>query len=193
MGIIKKFEENNCSITIWNVQESLEELLLLFGKVDLSKFATEERKKEFLASRLLFNEIYPNQQIIYNKHGAPEIKNGSHISISHSKNLVAIASSKHKVGLDIEQISEKSLRFSSKFVSKDTCNNLSQEKATLIWCCKEAIFKWHQKGNIDFKNDITLKPFILEDKGKITTIFKKKEHTLYYKKVDTHFLVYVCA
>ena len=46
MGIIKKFEENNCSITIWNVQESLEELLLLFGKVDLSKFATEERKKE---------------------------------------------------------------------------------------------------------------------------------------------------
>ena len=192
MGVIKKFEENNCLIGIWDTQESLEELLLLSEKIDLSKFETEKRKKEFLVSRLLLKEIHPNQQILYNKYGAPEIRNGNQISISHSKNLAAIASSKHKVGLDIEQISVKPLQLSSKFISKDTCNNLSKEKATLIWCCKEAIFKWHQKGNIDFKNDIKLKPFILGDDGKITTIFKNKEHTLYYKKVDTHFLVYVC-
>ena len=161
-------------------------------KIDLSKFEAEKRKKEFLVSRLLLKEIHPNQQILYNKYGAPEIRNGNQISISHSKNLAAIASSKHKVGLDIEQISVKPLRLSSKFISKDTCNNLSKEKATLIWCCKEAIFKWHQKGNIDFKNDIKLKPFILGNDGEITAIFKNKEHTLYYKKVDTHFLVYVC-
>ncbi len=193
MGVIKKFKENNCTIAIWDMQESVEELVLLSEKVDLSKVATEKRKKELLASRLLLNEIHPSQQITYNKYGAPEIKNGDHISISHSKNLVAIASSKQKIGLDIEQISEKPLRLSSKFISKDACNNLSQEKATLIWCCKEALFKWHQKGNIDFKNDITLKPFILEDEGKVTAIFKSKKHTLYYKKVETHFLVYVCT
>jgi len=193
MGVIKKFEENNCSIGIWDTQESLEELLLLSEKIDLSKFETKKRKKEFLAIRLLLKEIHPNQEILYNKYGAPEIRNGNQISISHSKNLVAIASSKHKVGLDIEQISVKPLQLFSKFISKDTCNNLSKEKATLIWCCKEAIFKWHQKGNVDFKNDIKLKPFILENDGKITAIFKNKEHILYYKKVDTHFLVYVCT
>ena len=71
--------------------------------------------------------------------------------------------------------------------------NLTEEKATLIWCCKEAIYKWHQIGNVDFKNDIKLSPFILEEKGTIITKFKNKEYTSHYKKVNTHFLVYVCT
>ena len=68
MGVIKKFEENNCSIGIWDIQESLEELLLLSEKIDLSKFETEKRKKEFLVIRLLLKEIHPNQQILYNSY-----------------------------------------------------------------------------------------------------------------------------
>ena len=192
MGVIEKIEENNYIIAIWDIRESYKDLLQLSDNYDLSKYHTEKRKREFLASRLLLNEIQPNQKITYNKYGAPEIKNGNHISISHSKNLVAIIVSKQKVGLDIEQISKKPLRLSSKFISEDSCLNLSEEKATLIWCLKEAVFKWHQKGNIDFINDIKINPFSISDEGKLLATYNKKELSLKYKKINSHFLVYLC-
>lgn len=192
MGVIKKYTENNCQIAIFDLNESLTELLKLGARFDSSNFKTEKRKKDFLVSRLLLNELEPNQQISYNSNGAPEISNGKHISISHSKNLVAIIISDKKVGLDIEHISEKPLRLSPKFITDNSHQDLTKEKATLIWCCKEAVFKWHQKGSIDFKKDILISPFIMKEKGKIETDFNKTKHTLYYTKIDTHYLVYVC-
>ncbi len=192
MGVIEKIEENNCIIAIWDMRESYEKLLQLSNNYDLSKYKTEKRKREFLASRLLLNEIQPNQQITYNKYGAPEIKNGNYISISHSKNLVVIVASEQKAGIDIEQISEQPLRLSSKFIAENTHQDLSKEKATLIWCCKEAVFKWHQKGSVDLINDIRLNQFELKEKGEIECCFHEEILILKYHKINNHYLVYVC-
>lgn len=192
MPIIQKIKENNCQIIIWDMSESLDELLQLSKHLTISKFKTENRKKEILSSRLLLHELLPNTPISYNTYGAPEIENNNFISISHSKNLAAIIISKNKVGLDIEQISKKPLKLSSKFISKHSHNPLSKEKATLIWACKEAIYKWHQKGGVNFIADIKINPFIIKDKDKLSAKFKTHKLTLHYKKIDAHFLVYVC-
>lgn len=192
MGIIRNTTENNCSIAIWDTQETLDELLKLSRPFYLTKFKTEKRKKEFLASRLLVQEISQNTIITYNEFGAPELDNGKYISISHSKEMVAIIISEQQVGMDVEQISEKVLHLSSKFVSEKNLKNLSKEKATLIWCCKEAVFKWHQKGGVDFIKDIIIPSFILEEKGQIKIQFKNKELNLNYQKINNHYLVYVC-
>lgn len=192
MGIIQKYTENNCQISIWELNESLAELLKLGASFDSSKFKTEKRKKEFLIIRLLLSELYPNQQISYNSSGAPEISNGKHISISHSKNLFAIIISNKKVGLDIEYISEKPLSLSPKFIKDNIHKNLTKEKATLIWCCKEAVFKWNQKGSVNFKKNILISPFTIKDKGEIEIRFNKIKQTLYYRKIDKHYLVYIC-
>ena len=192
MPVIQKIEEHNCQIAIWDMNESLDDLIQSSNNLDISKLKTEKRKKEFLSIRLLLNELLPNIPIFYNTYGSPEIENDNFISISHSKNLAAIIVSKNKVGLDIEQISETPLRLSPKFISKDSHNPLSKEKATLIWCCKEAIYKWHKKGNVNFIEDIKIKPFIIEDKGQLIAKFKDQKLTLHYKKLDAHFLVYVC-
>ena len=53
MGIIKKIEENNCIIAIWNLQESLEELTQQSANISIPDFNNEKRQKEYLASRLL--------------------------------------------------------------------------------------------------------------------------------------------
>ena len=90
MGIIEKIEENNCTIAIWDVCESLDELKNLSEQYDLSRLKREKRKKEFLASRLLLEKIHPNTSIIYNKYGATTLSDGNFVSISHSKNLVVI-------------------------------------------------------------------------------------------------------
>ena len=192
MGIIKNYTEDNCQIAIWDITESLEELTKLGSGIDISKFKSEKRKKEFLACELLLNEISPNITITYNEFGVPELDNGQHISISHSKNLVAIIISKTKVGLDIEQISDKPLRLSLKFISTKAHQNLTQEKATLIWCCKEAIFKWYQKGSVDFKKDIKINEFDTKEKGEVICNFKGEEIIVKYKKINNHYLVYVC-
>ena len=192
MGIIKRYTENNCQIAIWDLNESLTGLLKLGARFDSSNFKTEKRKKDFLVSRLLLNELEPNQQISYNSNGAPEISNGKHISISHSKNLVAVIISDKKVGLDIEYISEKPLRLSPKFITNNSHQDLTKEKATLIWCCKEAVFKWHQKGGVDFIKDIIIPEFTVKAKGIITIQFKSKELNLNYQKINNQYLVYVC-
>jgi len=192
MGILKIIEENNCIISLWEINETLDALMQLSANRKIPDFNNEKRKKEYLASRLLLKGIAPNTKIIYNKYGAPKLENGKHISISHSKNLVAIIFSKQKVGLDIEKISEKPLRLSSKFISKDVHQNLTEEKATLIWCVKEAIFKWYQKGNVDFKNDIRIKEFEIMEKGEISCNFKGEKIIVKYRKIDNQYLAYVC-
>lgn len=192
MPFTQNIEENNCQIATWEINESLEELIQQSNKLDVSKFKNKKRKKELLSSRLLLKKLFPNTTISYNKYGAPEIDNNNFISISHSKKIVAIIISKSKVGLDIQKISEKPLKLASKFISNTNRKQLTAEKATLIWCCKEAIFKWHQKGNINFISDILINPFIVKNEGKVIAKFKSLQHTLHYKKIDAHFLVYVC-
>ncbi|MFQ3332275.1 MAG: 4'-phosphopantetheinyl transferase [Flavobacteriales bacterium] len=192
MPIIHKIEKKNVTILVWEITETLEELQVLGKEINATSHTSEKRKKEYLASRLLINEIIPNTAITYNEFGAPELENDNHISISHSRGLVSIIISKQQVGIDIEEVSEKTLRLALKFVSAKNLTHLTKEKATLIWCIKEAAFKWHQKGGVDFIKDIIIPEFSVKEKGIITIQFKNKELNLNYQKINNHYLVYVC-
>jgi 4'-phosphopantetheinyl transferase len=192
MPIINKIESEKITILVWKITETLEEIIALGEDINTDNYTSEKRKKEHLASRLLVNEICPTKTIIYNEFGAPELNNGKHISISHSKELVAVIFSDKKTGLDIEQISEKSLRIASKFVSEKNLIMLNKEKATLIWCIKEAIYKWYQKGEVDFIKDIIIPEFFAKKHGKVTAYFREKKLNLNYLKINNHYLVYVC-
>ena len=177
---------------MWEIKETLEEIIALGRHINTSNYTSEKRKKEHLASRLLLNKIYPTKTIIYNHFGAPELDNAKHISISHSKELVAIIISDKKTGIDIENISEKCLSLASKYVSEKNLIRLNKEKATLIWCLKEAIYKWHQKGEVNFIKDIIINNFVVKDHGTVTAYFRKKELNLNYLKINNQYLVYVC-
>ena len=190
--MIKKIRKHNCQIAILDINKSFNDLVNLSDKLNISKFKTEKRKNEILSSRLLLRKILPNTTISYNIYGAPEINTKKFISISHSQNLTAIIISDNRVGIDIEKISSKAFKVYSKFIEKNRHLPLSKEKATLIWACKEAIYKWHQKGNINFINDIKILPFIVKHKDELTAEFKNQKITLHYQKINDYFLVYVC-
>jgi len=177
---------------VWEITETLEELLDLYKNINTTNYTSEKRKKEHLISRLMVDKLCKNGTIIYNEFGAPELDNAKHLSISHSNELVTVIISDKKTGLDIEQISEKALRIASKFVSEKNLIQLSKEKATLIWCLKEAIYKWHQKGGVDFIKDIIISEFFEKEHGNIIAYFRKKELNLNYLKINNHYLVYVC-
>jgi phosphopantetheinyl transferase len=192
MPIINKIKSKKITILVWEITETLDEIIVLLGRGNTSNYKSEKRKKEHLVSRILVSEIYPTKTIIYNEFGAPELDNGKHISISHSKQLVAVIFSDKKTGIDIERISEKPLSIASKFVSARNLIKLNKEKATLIWCLKEAIYKWHQKAGTDFIKDITINECVAKKNGKVTAYFRSKELNLNYLKINNHYLVYVC-
>ena len=192
MPITHKIEKEEVSILVWKITETLEGLLDLYGNINTSNYTSEKRKKEHLISRLMVNKICKNGAIIYNEFGAPELDNAKHLSISHSNELVTIIISNKKTGLDIEKISEKALRTASKFVAEKNLIKLDKEKATLIWCIKEAVYKWHQKGGIDFIKDIIIAEFFAKEHGNVTAYFREKELNLNYLKINNHYLVYVC-
>jgi 4'-phosphopantetheinyl transferase len=193
MPITHKIEKGEASILVWEITETLEGLLDLYGNINTSNYTSEKRKKEHLISRLMVNKICKNGAIIYNEFGAPELDNAKHLSISHSNELVTIIISNKKTGLDIEKISEKALRTASKFVAEKNLMKLNKEKATLIWCIKEAVYKWHQKGGIDFIKDIIITEFFAKEHGNVTAYFMGKKINLNYLKINNHYLVYVCS
>ena len=192
MSLQKIIKENNRIIALWKNEESLAELLKLMPHVSVSHIKSEKRKKEYLSVRILLHKLLPKSTLSYNKYNAPELDEKQFISISHSDDLLAIMLSNKRIGIDIKKISSKALQVSSKFILNNKHDELSKEKATLIWCCKEAIFKWYQKGDIDFKNDICLERFHIKEKGKIKATLYNQKYTLNYTKLDNHFLVYVC-
>jgi phosphopantetheinyl transferase len=192
MPLAHNLKFSNCIIAIWNTTESLDDLKKESDISDIYIFKSEKRKKEIFSRNLLLNKIIPEAKISYNNFGAPQINTSDNISISHSKNLVAIGFSKLKIGIDIQKISEKALSLSPRFICESNLNNLSIEKATLLWCCKEAIYKWHQKGSVNFKSDIYIYPFELRTSGTVSANFKTEKLSLSYIKIDTFYLVYLC-
>jgi phosphopantetheinyl transferase len=192
MGLILLKKEKNQSLGIWEISESVNELKALTKGVKLDQIKSQKRKLEILAVRALLKEMCGNVKLSYNKFGAPVLENNNNkISISHSKQLVAIILSELKTGIDIEIISKRILKIKDKFISKYDNIDESQEDLTIAWSTKECIFKWHQKGNLNFKYDILIKKVNQLSKT-IEVFFDENLFILNFLKINNHILVYVC-
>ena len=191
MPLLSKTEENNATILIWELTESIQELEKISSFSNTSHLHSEKRKKEFISSRLLLKEYNSDLQISYTENGSPILSNEEFISISHSANLIVITVSKKNIGVDVQEITEKPKKLFSKFgYSHHT--NLSKEKCTLIWSIKESVFKYHKIGNVDFKKDIYIPEFTEKGKGILEVRFKTELLKANYFKIENQFLVYVC-
>jgi phosphopantetheinyl transferase len=123
-------------------------------------FTNIQRKREFVATRVLRHELFGFQHVYYDEIGAPFIKDEGFISISHSKNCVGIAiSTKFKIGFDIELISEKIDRIKHKFLSVHELENLDCDsiiELTKVWSAKEALYKISGRRGINFRTELSL-------------------------------------
>ncbi len=191
MGLKKIVSEKNINLAIWEIEESLSDLKKTVPSLSIPKYTTK-RQKEFIISRILLDHLSIKSDITYNTYGAPRIDK-KHISISHSNKLCVVIVSDKKVSVDVEEVTEKPLKLSSKFISSSKYEHLTKDKATLIWCAKEAIYKWHEKGNINFILDINIPNFEITEKGILKAYFKNKTLFLNYQKIDNHYLVYLCT
>lgn len=174
---------DSARLAIWRITE--DEPFFL-RKVPLPNNITHWHKRlQHLAGRYLLQHLYfdfPYDLIRIAGTKKPFLPDQKyHFSISHCGDFAAaIVSENLRVGIDIELVTEKIKKVSTKFLT-DAENNLITdgrvEDLTMLWSCKEAIFKWYSEGGLDFKKNMTVDK-IFKDKngrGKIACSFCKNE------------------
>ena len=90
----------------------------------------------------------------------------------------AIISKNVAAGIDVELIQPKIERIKHKFLSgkeQDLLPARNAQLLTLLWSCKEAVYKWHGRGGVDFISHIVIKNIsINNNQGIVTCTFMKE-------------------
>ncbi|MEA1785651.1 4'-phosphopantetheinyl transferase superfamily protein [Arenibacter sp. GZD96] len=128
--------------------------------------------------------------LFYDAFGKPHLKNGQHISITHSHNFTGIIlGEKKEVGIDIEMQRDKILRIAHKFTPIEEYRTLANtdaiiRKLTIVWGAKEAIYKIYAHHGLSFLHHIDVKDFFLDDENTTAEVLFHGASSFY----DLHFL-----
>jgi phosphopantetheinyl transferase len=179
------YQQNINAVTkigVWRITET-ENFFL--QQVPLQNEITHPHKRlQHLAGRFLLKELYPDFPLALIQIAdtrKPFLPNETyHFSISHCGDYAAVVVSKqHRVGVDIEAVTNKIQRIIPKFLTDAEqqliATDAVSKTATLLWSVKEAVFKWKSTGGVDFKKHITIKkiePGI--DEGTVYCIFENE-------------------
>ncbi len=175
MPIYKTISPEDCtSIYVWKIEESMDELrkgLTLNNRSikRLEGMRSELHQKGFLSVRQLLQHAgYTDNDLSYNTFGKPLLKDGKHISITHSFNFSAILISKKEAGIDIEKNRDKIVNIHHRFVNTNY-DSLSEEdlvkQLTVIWGAKESMYKTYPYGGLSFHDHIGIDPFLFDEGG----------------------------
>jgi phosphopantetheinyl transferase len=192
------------NLYLWKITEDFNTLFRDVQLKDVSlarleSMKSESHQKGFMAVRLLLQYLgYTDFDLYYDEFGKPHLQDGTHISISHSNGFSGIAISDQNIGLDIEQLKEKTLKIASRFMEVSHLENLSEpekiKKATVIWGVKETVFKVKNEIGISFIDHISETNFEFNDK-KTTVKLDFNNQIEFFETVfdSVEDYIYVCA
>lgn len=196
MPLFKTLTPNSQTIVkIWNITESYHDLLqpLTLKPESLERvlgMKSELHQRGFLSVRHLLRSFgYSDLDLFYDANGKPHLKDGKHISITHSFTFSGVIISDHEVGIDIEKQREKIAIIAHKFVdyefnylNKTSSNYI--KKLTVIWGVKESLYKLFATPGMLFKAHFLVIPFMLKDGETVAWIdYENKKY-----RYNTHFL-----
>ena len=139
--------------------DTLREVALGEDMAQVESFGSEVRRREVLAWRAVVRrELGENTQISYDEYGAPQVDApDTYISVSHSKEWVAVLFSDRECAVDIESVERNFRNVATRYLSSE--EQMLAEKYDLyaeLWCAKEALYKYYKKGNLDLVRDISV-------------------------------------
>lgn len=198
----------NCNptteILLWKITESLAELSseVTLNPKNQQRFngmKSELHQRAFLSVRKLLQlKGYTDFDLEYDQFGKPHLKDGKHISISHSHEYATLIISDEITGIDIELQRDKIIRIADKFVEPeweflDKENQEHIRKLTVIWGVKESIFKIRNEAGISFKDHIHVHPFEIKDQSGIADLHFQNsiiQYKYHFIEIDNFTLVY---
>lgn len=164
----------------------------------LEKLQTLYFKKRFIVSRTVLKHIICNilkMESILNistykdRYGEGHILDHEdlHICISYSENIVALAISKFKIGVDIENKRPLELKNTLKYLHKTplyTGNSINDSDFLNIWTLKEAYCKFSNKSLFSFLNkepdfnNASYFNFLLDNKYIFSIVTESGQHAI---------------
>lgn len=194
------------SIYVWKISETFDDLFQSVSLKDVSlarleRMKSESHQKGFIAVRMLLQHNgYTDFDLYYDEFGKPHLKDGTHISISHSFDFSVIVLSDINVGIDLELRRDLIKKIAYKFAEEEfvyESQHNSDEfvrKLTVIWGVKEAVFKVRNEVGISFKDHIFVRPFEIKDE-KTTALLDfnavKREFLVYFTEIEKYTLVWL--
>jgi 4'-phosphopantetheinyl transferase len=173
---------NKACVNLWHITETPEILYQqlfktvltqdkqkktsLFEPQDYEKISLPKQQQEWLSSRLLIQNFCQDLQlhsptlcIKKDEFGKPFLKDQTqyyHISISHAFPYSVVAFHPHEnIGIDVEQISPKIEKVAKRvFTPAELAWATNLDELTLLWCAKEALYKWYGKKALDFRQHL---------------------------------------
>ncbi len=179
------------SVYIWKVDEAEE---ILADGIELTPHCqnrmdgmkSETHRRAFLSIRHLMAEAgYVDHDLFYDDFGKPHLKDGNHISITHSHNFTGIiVSESDEVGIDIEMQRGKILRIAHKFTPIEEYKTLANTEAlirklTIVWGAKESLYKIYAQQGLSFLRHIDVMDFTFEDSRTLAEILYKGKKSQY--------------
>ena len=191
MPLFKTIDINSqTTVKIWKIEEGYDDLLLKSYLIPerlerVSNMKSDLHRRGFLSIRLLLAEFgYQDSDLYYDDNGRPFLKDGKHISITHSFHFSAVIISNNPVGIDIEKQRQKIKLIANKFVDYefDYLDRTSKDyidKLTIIWCIKESLYKLYCTPGLSFKNHCLVIPFSNRDSQTVAWIDYQEKKTRY--------------
>jgi len=189
------------TFSIWKLTESEKELLQLRPLSEEEKdcffpLKNSKRKKEWLTIRILLEELVGKDFLLnYLPNGKPVLlKPKMFLSISHSKDFVAVFVSKNKeIGIDIEKNKENINLLKNKFLLPEEINTVNNNQLLHIyWGAKESMYKMYSFCSPLFTEHLSVY-FIDYQKGTAIGKIKKEDFTktvnIIFRQIEDNTLV----
>jgi len=202
MPLYKSISVNSkTNVKIWKIEESYDEL---FSPLDLKQQSLERvlgmksdlHKRGFLSVRHLLRDFgYTDQDLFYDDNGKPHLKDGKHISITHSFIFSGVIISDNEVGIEKQRdkigiIAKKFVDYEFNYLNRNSEDYV--RKLTVIWGIKESLYKLFATPGMLFKAHFLVIPFMLEDFTTIAWIdYESKKYR--YNTAFLEFEGFTCA
>lgn len=206
MGLYKTIIVNNTTkVLIWDIKEALKDLkegidLTPSSQERLNKMKSDLHQCGFVSVRHLLKEVgYSDKDLLYDGYGKPHLKDGKHISITHSFTFSAIIISDDlPVGIDIEKRRDKILKIAHKFTPIEAYKSIANHEAlvsklTIVWGAKESLYKIYGKKKLLFLDHIYIDDFSFETdatQGRILYEGVTDEYTIKFLEFEEFTCVY---
>lgn len=190
-------------IEVWNFTESEAFLLSQLAlsepdKQSILSLQLSKRRLEKLACRYALQDLLRHHEIpvnitslSYSGTGAPQLT-PLFISFSHSNNYAAVALSfLSPIGIDIEKIGHRLQNIYSHFLNEQEISEIDTQNERLLhyyWGAKEAIYKAHAIGEINYQADIHILPIETQQAYLINNGQKTNYH-LFHRETDGNCMV----
>lgn len=190
--------DEGTKVLIWKIEESFEWLcdgiqLTSHCQNRVDSMKSDLHRRGFMSIRhLLAEEGYVDEDLFYDDNGKPHLKDGKHISITHSFTFSGIIISDKPIGIDIEKQREKIMKIAHKFTPLKEYHTLANDEAiirklTIVWGAKESIYKYMSIPGLLFLHHIYVEDFdfdMMTTTAKVNYQGKEEKFNIHYLEFE---------